>query len=1859
MNLLGNAIARSLNSASGIIAVYLPEGIKREIVESIVSKANSLRLESPPYAILVRVGKDDLSRSECPIVSPTTAIMYRQDERLAVCYGKHPDIKSFVGVYRKVLDQDYPGGTSSSLPLQTLADSSLDEVLSESGIQIPKVWDRSVAVARIAKCFEQLGEAHESLSQGSSSWNVYWFEHISLGLNRLAQALRDFAVSNPSGSLDEALQALTYASFSLPTPHHGLGLSPSGSVGKSIVDALGDWWSDSQAILATVNALATHIDTVGSAHPLSKIDWATFGETLAAEDNLLMAFARHSLDDPKSVSLFQSLTENQFFNPLGVQENNCLLELHSVDGKSLTLGDSRGPFLVMAESTDESKGDIRVVSQEVLISIPLLDPDSQVPLSESQIAESLVTLIASDSSIAWDGLPELTDGQVLARGRVSRWVGSAPFLWDVRPFTLSLTVPAGDVLEGIVANKATATILIAPADGTGVSLFRLNSGALAHVASLGPLEFDANGMACGAASKESSTESLEIDRGRDYRLVVWRTKSLKLNGSTGSELPDRDGIWQIDFQSADLHEMVADNLVVEFSVLQPASACLSPLVAALRKCSISTDEADISTTQSLRGHIEQLLSENSLTETWQEALGHVVLPVDRSEDLSTIAMIDGRGFLGPAGYAAEWSNAYVNFRVPEEVMYSEQANEFRTSFSKIQARLPMVRNLDGTDFAVWPSRVSWRFLWEDKQLLANYLNSFSALVEFAKSTSNPAAIFWASYPFSLSVWSSSGDGCTAVLMSPLHPLRLAWLSTTEWAFYNSQESTQLGGTVEAWNLPILGPRNSNAGRMLAVPLENGEDQLFLGWSMLVKASIDDPSPLELPIDVAGYPSPGASSSGLNASSVEASVRDYRKVNPHVSTLTVDLAATNKVRRLKEVDDAVLAATGLWGKPSTMATSGLIGGIRVRDSLFRRGDSPRDEIASLLAKQPGVPISWSRYQPNQRTENCNLRLLQDAGIRVSVASEGGTNQGVIGPLPLRRFDSAPPKIVAGSSNTSPALTPGQGWEPFVHALRQVEGADGQPVISSQLHRALLVDSRADWTVSGETLMSPSAMAKLLGEGGVSGQMLWEWRPPFLETSKSSSEVPLLERRPYVSVVRVPGGFKAQLKEMLSRVLSEESTDEQVAELLNLLGSRGVGLSSLTAMGGTHTAGAIGFYLAMRMMDSVNVDGVDQIVVPIDACDAFLRALGGGVSHGDLRQRADLMVIRILEESVIFCPIEIKLYGLLAAEPPEILPTINANRLDKSAEQLLATRSVLQSVEKNSLRWVADPECGDARLWTNALLTLIDSGIRLRNPDVVGSSGFGDRLRNVAEGKSRVVVGRPVLCFFGHGAQTHEGEYFSKYIDMVRDGSKDLGPMGALISNPGEIHRQLNGAGGSALEAWRDVIEWACLPQEEQFLNKAKAEKNISGSRSTSEQPCVPGSESTGDGSTSPAEQPEKLPERGDADRSAAVPVELSESGDGPRRDGMKFEVGNFLDTVGQSSAEFWPSNTALNQMNVGVVGDLGTGKTQLLKSLMFNLRASSKSAQHSPVSVLVFDYKKDYQDPEFLNAVGGKVLRPERIPLNVFALSADYSPLLAYQKAQSFIDVLTKIYGGIGPVQRDNLATAITGLFAEQKGKPPTLSQVLSKYREISGGSDAVVSVLNPFVIGEVFSDDPDSLESFESLLNDNVLVVSLSDLGTDQRMKNALVVLFLNQYYDFMLRQKKWNFVTNEDGVQLRTLNSFLLVDEATNIMQYEFQVLMNLMLQGREFGTGVILASQYLSHFKAGQSNYGQPLLTWFIHKVPSVTKQQLLTLGITSASDDMAAMIPKLEPHQALYRSLGIPGKFVRGEPFYELAARRNLSR
>ena len=1860
--LLPKTLGRLLADNHGLTAVYLPHGISEDFGRALVRSANQTRFATPSYAVLVSAGGEDTSDRECPVLSPQSVIRYRQDAHLAVVVGRHPDLASFNQAFREVLGPDFPRGATASVSVTAIASHSIELILDEAGIKVPQMWDSSEAIGRLEHCFEELSFLHEEMRQGDLPWNAYWLMSVSTGLEHLVKVLRSDSVHHPERSIDDAFSRYTYAAFGLPSPKPSKKIMARPRV---ILDALEQSWSDEEQLQIVSRQLDHHPATEADAHPVGSIDWEGFDRTRAVYDNTLVALQAH-LSSPASIEAFAALSEEQFLDPQGAGKDAVLL-VRSASSDDLSFGGVAAlGYSLLRTHIAGAKPSLTLQSEIVRVLIPTVGP-------VKTLEGSCLDLRVESSGTAWKGDLEVdSDGALWAVGTFERIVRKSPFVYRPKPVTVGVRVSSTDPLAGQVITEATCRVFLRTPSGAGMLYWQVKpKGAMGKVAYVGPTSFDS----AGVLEEDSSPFTDELaDAKKLHSAIIWNSQPAQVYVQ-GIELQansKRDCVWQAQLPTGTAVDLTVDESTFRLTASQTKRTFESPVVAAAHNQTINADNVHSVAAASLRGAYETLLGEATLADASeqtlvQETLGHVVLPSTSKSEIT--GLLPYQGLLMDPDLSGRWPSI-SDFTVPDSFRESDTVNSFRQAFASLDLGLAMrVHSADGTEFNAWPSQSSWRHLWDvedDKRKLGQYLEAYSAMVDEARALDDPGAVFWASYPFSISVWNTDpadGVSCNAILLSPFHPIRLAWLAGVESTLWHATDAEQLAGTVEGWNIPLFGPRDNDSGKMVAVPMDSGAGQIFLGWSMLVTASIDSPKPLVAPQQMGSYSSPGNAASGLNATAAEAALRTYRKMNPHVSTLTIDLAAGSPTTRLAEVDDAVLSTVEKWADGQQAVLSG---GARIWDSLNRGGEPPSGAVTRFIHASAGTPLTWSRYSPfASGTKECNIRILQDSGVYVRVKSGGKPNRGLIGSVPLRRFEvSVPPVKGANEAKAYPALREYSGWEPLTDALRVLENAASNPILISKLFAALLVDGKADWTISGESMMNPSAMAELIKTSSDNTQMLWEWRPPFLEKGADTA----LERRPFVSVTRVPQGFRTQVKSLLSKAQGKEVAVSDVDDLLSSLGTRGVGLSSLLSMGGTHAAGALGFYSIFALMESLQLREVDEFILPLDACDIFLKALGKNSGYGSVTRRADLLLLTLGDNEIMLTPIEIKFYGLESESVgSKLLPSPGQFALEEAISQLGSTMSLLEDVKS---KWTDVNQNGseaDRSLWTNAMATLVETGIRLSPRASIDPDRLVTRLQQIISAQTDVRLGKPLIAYFLHGGETATGGKFASY----RARSPEIGEYGVLTSHAGAALNEVSGTPMGITQEWTALIEWATLVHEHRD-NSDSRELGSGVTDSDDRNPSPRAAEQEAADirlpndirrgaereSVLPAARPkEPVQENSFKDVREIAPAleenhtEVPEFVKGIKGEGVRFSVGKRLDSVGSSDVDYWPGNTNLNQMNIGVVGDLGTGKTQLLMTLIAHIRASSGATQETPVSTLIFDYKRDFQDPDFLRRVGGRVLELNQIPLNIFALSKGYSKLAARQKAQAFCDVLTKIYSGVGQVQRERLIQVIVGLFDAYGGRPPTLAEVLEGYREVAPAADSVTSMMSTFVYGEIFSEDPDHLVPFEELLEDTVLVIPLSDLGTDDNAKNALVVLFLNMYYDYMLRAQKYPYLDHAPGVKLRRINSFLLVDEAFNIMRHDFPVLQNILLQGREFGFGTILASQYLSHFRTAQFNYGQPLLTWFIHKVPDVTGNELERLGLVGLAKTTAAMIRELPVHQALYKSFGFPGVFMRGTPFYQL--------
>lgn len=1854
---LGASLA-NFEALKKLSIAFLPIGwgleVAREIVES-VNKSSSTKEGQPGHPYCVHVFTDqqqpegiEITAGEGLKFTLNQALSYRQGSRLVIVSDDSATIASVDGTFQEVLNPSYPEGAVTEIGLRELAKNSLVAIFQELGLGATESVPTESAIRRLENCLIALEDCHRIMgASDSKDWNVSWQIHVSSGLENLFDCLAGEKQSPKAPqTIDQLLELYTYACFGLPRPTDGLKISSSGTppAGKALADAIETYWESKERIEDSCAYLNRWPKWEGVGHPIGKLNLKHFESGhVGTGGNSLLGWISLARGEKSSFEPLSQLSEVEFMNPKPPSLSGKNLLITHAAGESIRI--SVGKLSTNLCWMDET-GDGMVATPELTVTIPSADT---VPIELLQ--SSQLRVISRDNRVDWVGALEVNeDGQLVSSGRLFWKPGSSQSDSLVRPITLSLELSSGDPLYGAVDRQSSADLYLMPSSPSGIAVWKLSkTSKVKGLDQLGP------SAETGAESGQSSIDLPES--GLRVAVICWGETPTIEDKAVPPLAGIPGGFLQELVITSTIH-VTAGGFDYSLRCEGKQTPVHSPILAAITKSPLTSDDVEEVNARSIRGMLERILVDQLEEIGARESNFHFALPQSAIGSLGSLEHASG---LMIGSGAADAFKESTNFRVLKEFAASKEAEDFRVAFDQLDVPSRLRRRLGPlVDRSDIPSRLSFRDLWAtNRPVLDNYLETYTRMVEAAKSTNDYNTVFWATYPFSFSLWELEQQGkCTAVFLSPLHPLRLGWLASAEQTLSQVEDASLLAGSVEGWNLPLIGPGPTIKSTFIAVPLDAGSGQLFLGWSMLVKVSSESPESLVTPVTVAGVPAPGSASGGMNSSSTIAALNSYKKMHPHISTLSIDLASSLPATRLVEIDDAVLERSREWSRKDSES---LPGGVRVWDSTNRAGEPPLEMAQSIFGESPSTPFMWKRYRPGPQSKvRSNIRLLQDSGVKLAVIeSQASKSLGLLSETPLRRFEAFTLDSHDNRQSTSNPGLDSSHQDPYSLALIECENFGhvfGYSVVA-ELHKAALVDERADWTVSGEAMVSPSGIASMLGVQDGGRQMLWEWKPPIFDSNGND----LVQRRPFLAVARVPSSFKSQLDQILEKAKGAATDKSDVDRLLTKLGGRGVGLSALLARGGTHTSGALGFYLALSLLDVVPQGEDDIFVLPIDACEPFIKLLVGSKDHGlPSGKRADLMVLRLSDDSLELTPLEIKLYGLDREKPDPKLPRASDVILQKAIFQASSSWGLLSRLVESQTASIEDgPE--KTLVWHNSLVAMVEAASKMRPPETPTSAKMQIRLKKLLSGRLPVSVGRPIVTFFGHEAKTANSLEFETSIVPKSGALSSVGSeVGLFTSNVSAAYSAVNDVKAgkqNLIETWTALFEWSKVGSS----SKRAAPEGESGTGLVAGGSIDEPAEKPEPEAPTEKPEPEALTEKPETEAPAEkpdpeAPAATSSDHSLIKGEGVKVQIGTLMNSLNSAPINFWPASTELNQMNIGVVGDLGTGKTQFLKGLIYNLRKDTPKKQPGgSLSFLIFDYKNDYANEDFVEKSGAKVLKPERIPLNIFHLNQAYAPKLAFLRAKAFADVLSKIYAGVGPVQIENLTTAITGCYSIKGGKAPFLSEVLAAYKDLSGKADAVSSILSTFVGLEIFSENEEELVSFSELIEDKVLVLALSELGADSSTQNSLVVLFLDFYYEYMLGSEKAKLVGTIPN-QRRELRSFLLVDEATNIMTYELQVLSKLLLQGRDFGFGVILASQYLSHFKTAHVNYGDPLLTWVIHKVPSVKLADLKTLGIPDVSQESADKIAQLGVHQALYSSLDVKGdmkisaSIVRGIPFYE---------
>lgn len=220
--------------------------------------------------------------------------------------------------------------------------------------------------------------------------------------------------------------------------------------------------------------------------------------------------------------------------------------------------------------------------------------------------------------------------------------------------------------------------------------------------------------------------------------------------------------------------------------------------------------------------------------------------------------------------------------------------------------------------------------------------------------------------------------------------------------------------------------------------------------------------------------------------------------------------------------------------------------------------------------------------------------------------------------------------------------------------------------------------------------------------------------------------------------------------------------------------------------------------------------------------------------------------------------------------------------------------------------------------------------------------------------------------------------------------------------------------------------------------------------------------------------------------------------------------------------------------------------------------------------------------------------------------------------------------------------------------PPVLLDVFNAFRQSEAfKEDSLYSALTELVEFEIFETDSNKTMPLYELIN-GVTVINLQ--GYDTSIQNLVVAITLDLFYS----QMQVNGHSMIDG-KLRQLKKFILVDEADNFLKLGFSSIKKILKEGREFGVGTILSTQFLKHFDTQQDDFSKYILSWIIHKVDDLSPRDVRNLFNTdnkSAEDELFSSIKKLSKHHSFVK-LGDSTEpfYIKDRAFWEIIKESDL--
>jgi DNA phosphorothioation-dependent restriction protein DptH len=264
--------------------------------------------------------------------------------------------------------------------------------------------------------------------------------------------------------------------------------------------------------------------------------------------------------------------------------------------------------------------------------------------------------------------------------------------------------------------------------------------------------------------------------------------------------------------------------------------------------------------------------------------------------------------------------------------------------------------------------------------------------------------------------------------------------------------------------------------------------------------------------------------------------------------------------------------------------------------------------------------------------------------------------------------------------------------------------------------------------------------------------------------------------------------------------------------------------------------------------------------------------------------------------------------------------------------------------------------------------------------------------------------------------------------------------------------------------------------------------------------------------------------------------------------------------------------------------------------------------------------------------------------------------LPLHTASTLQDTISKAFN-LGNKQRALLKELIMSAYSDAgiyradeaswKNTAPTIADVCELYLNDENSSiDSLHAVLKELYDFEIFEPHGNKAVGLFDLL-DGVTVIDLS--GYNSELQNLVVAITLDLFYSQMQNQGH----SKIDG-NFRQINKIVLVDEADNFLSKNFESLRKILKEGREYGVGTILSTQFLNHFATSDNEYSNYILTWIIHRVNEIKEKEvgsLFDLPNKADRDDLIGVIKSLEKHYSIVNLAGSKPIKIKDKAFWEL--------